>query len=89
MTGGRLAGSESGTYHVRPDQLLSGTGRRRLSPVPETTPAGRALARPASGWFVQERAPAPDRESVPAPGAIPLGQKRSGVFRELATRVWA
>lgn len=59
------------------------------APAAETTLAGRAWARAASGWFVQERAPEPDRESVPASAARPLGQKCSGVFRELATRVWA
>ena len=39
----------------------------------------------ASGWLVQERARDPGRRRALAP----TGQKRAGVFRALASRVWA
>ena len=45
------------------------------APAAETTLAGRAQARPASGWFVQERASEPDRGSVPAPAARAPGSE--------------
>jgi hypothetical protein len=43
--------------------------------TPGTALAGRARARSASGWFVSE--------------LVPPGQKCSGVFRRLVSRVWA
>jgi len=65
-------------------------GRPRVrEPLRKSMLAGRAWARPASGWFVRERPRDPDRGSGPALGARPLGQKRAGVSRKLVTRVWA
>ena len=69
--------------YAAPELAAAGrTGRK-------STLAGRARARPASGWFVRDQAREPDWESGPAPGAGSPGQKRAGVFRKLVTRVWA
>jgi hypothetical protein len=59
-------------------------------PLRKAALAGRAWARPASGWLAQERARDPDRKASPEPGASsPRGQKRSGVFRKLVSWVCA
>ena len=51
---------------LRPTRRSNSRGRE---PLRKSTLADRARARPASGWFVRERARDPDRESGPAPGA--------------------
>ena len=73
------------TRPAGPDRLVHPA--RVREPSRKSTLAGRA--RPASGWFVQERARDPDRNPARRRALVPLGQKRAGVFRRLATRVWA
>ena len=60
------------------------TGPQRKTPL-----AGRAWARPASGWFVQQRARVRIGNPARRRALVAPGQKRSGVFRKLVSRVWA
>ena len=55
--------------------------------MPKSKLAGRAWARSASGWFVQQRGPGSGVRR-PARALVP-GQKSAGVLRELLIRVAA
>ena len=57
--------------------------------MPKSKLAGRAWARPASGWFVQQRGPGIRSRSPARCRALVPGQKRAGVLRELLIRVAA
>jgi hypothetical protein len=69
--------------------IVAGIGSRLGGTVAETALAGRAgpgrLAAGSCGSGIRIRIGNPGRRRA----LVPPGQKRSGVFRRLVTRVWA